>query len=199
MPPGVAARRVLLAGAGKPEKFDAAELRKLVGAAVRLPEVQVGEEHRARAGSGWATGPDYVAAAVEGAILGDFEPDRYKTGEDKKAVDSFTVVRRAAGGLDAAVERGRIMAEAQNFTRGLANEPANRLTPSQDGGSGAADGFRVRPGVRSARQAADGTAGHGRLLGVAQGSAEPPALIVHPLPARSRRPQRRTWVWWAKA
>ena len=34
-PPGVAATRVLLAGAGKVEKFDPAELRKVAGAAVR--------------------------------------------------------------------------------------------------------------------------------------------------------------------
>src|ERR1700729_3007369 len=33
--PGSAAKRVLLVGAGKAEKFDAAEMRKLVGAAVR--------------------------------------------------------------------------------------------------------------------------------------------------------------------
>src|SRR5215471_11749292 len=35
-PPGVAAQRVLLAGAGKPEKWNSAELRKLVAAGVRL-------------------------------------------------------------------------------------------------------------------------------------------------------------------
>src|ERR1051326_7681306 len=35
-PPGVAARRVLLAGAGPPEKFDPAQARKVAGAAVRL-------------------------------------------------------------------------------------------------------------------------------------------------------------------
>src|SRR5262245_34541809 len=34
-PAGVAAKRVLLAGAGKPEKYDAATLRRLIGAAVR--------------------------------------------------------------------------------------------------------------------------------------------------------------------
>src|SRR5580765_7242610 len=33
--PGVAATRVLLAGAGKPEKFDTAEMRRLSGAALR--------------------------------------------------------------------------------------------------------------------------------------------------------------------
>src|ERR1035438_5252967 len=35
-PKGLAARRVLLVGAGKAEKFDAAQLRRLSGAAVRL-------------------------------------------------------------------------------------------------------------------------------------------------------------------
>src|ERR1035438_10415710 len=34
-PAGVAAARVLLAGAGKPEKFDSAELRRVAGAALR--------------------------------------------------------------------------------------------------------------------------------------------------------------------
>src|SRR5262249_57979007 len=34
--PGVKATRVLLAGAGKPEKFDAAGARKLAGAALRV-------------------------------------------------------------------------------------------------------------------------------------------------------------------
>src|SRR5450759_1846251 len=47
------------------------------------------------------------------ASRGDFEPDRYKTGDDKKSIDG---VARAAStpGLEAAVQRGRILAEAQN-------------------------------------------------------------------------------------
>jgi leucyl aminopeptidase len=67
---------------------------------------------------------------VEGAILGDYEPDRYKTGDDKKTVESFTVL--AEGGmpdLEAAADAGRIVGEAQNFTRELVNEPANVMTP----------------------------------------------------------------------
>ena len=59
-------------------------------------------------------GDDFASAAVEGAILGDFEPDRYKTGDDKKSVDGFAVAGDTPG-LDAAVERGRVLAEAQNF------------------------------------------------------------------------------------
>jgi len=84
--PGVAATRVLLAGAGKPEKFTAAELRKLVAAAVRLLRgksvkkvaFEPDPDH---------SGTDYVSAAVEGAILGNYEPDRLKTADPKKSLD----------------------------------------------------------------------------------------------------------------
>ena len=51
-----------------------------------------------------------------------------ETGDDKKSIDTFAVVADTPG-LDAAVERGRVLAEAQNFARDLVNEPANRLTP----------------------------------------------------------------------
>ena len=58
---------------------------------------------------------EFTAAAVEGAILGDFEPDQYKTDPKKneKRVDSFAVL----GGSQLAVDRGRIVGEAQNFSR----------------------------------------------------------------------------------
>ena len=38
--PGVRATRVLLAGAGKPDKFDAAEMRRLSGAALRWLDLE---------------------------------------------------------------------------------------------------------------------------------------------------------------
>jgi len=174
--PGVAAIRVLLAGAGKPEKFDAAEARKLAGAAIRhLKAKSVKEiafvldaEH---------SGPDYASAVVEGAILGDYEPDRYKTGDDKKSVASFTVVGDAAG-LAEAVATGSLIAEAQNYARDLANEPANRLTPLKvaEAARQTASAYGLECEVLERDQMA--SLGMGALLGVAQGSAEPPALIV---------------------
>jgi len=175
--PGVAARRVLLVGAGKPEKFDTAELRKLAGAALRHLKSKsvkrialVLEPDHASAG--------YACAAVEGAILGDYEPDRYKTEDDKKSVESFAVVvPGGAASLNEAVDRGRILAEAQNFTRDLVNEPANRLTPSKvvEAARRMASEYGLECEVleRSQMEAL----GMNALLGVAQGSAEPPALI----------------------
>ncbi len=177
-PPGVAATRVLLAGAGKPEKFDPAEMRKVAGAAVRHLKSKSVKTIALALDPEHADG-EYAAAAVEGAILGEFEPDRYKTDDDKKSVEAFAVA--AAGGgaeLDDAVARGRILAEAQNFTRGLVNEPANRLTPSKvaEAARQMASEYQLECEVLEREQMEK--LGMGALLGVAQGSAEPPALIV---------------------
>jgi leucyl aminopeptidase len=177
-PQGMAAKRVVLAGAGKADKLDAAQLRRLSGAALRHLMARSVKTIALALDPAQANGEN-VSAVVEGAILGGFEPDRYKTGNDKKSVESFTVaVEGGLPDLAAAADRGRILAEAQNFTRGLVNEPANQLTP-----------LRIAEAAR--QMAADSQLecevldreqmqklGMGALLGVAQGSAEPPALIV---------------------
>ena len=65
----------------------------------------------------WLEQPELAQVAVEGAILGDFEPDQLKT-DPKKNEKSDRVVHYAvaqgAAGLSDAVRRGRIVAEAQN-------------------------------------------------------------------------------------
>jgi leucyl aminopeptidase len=177
-PTQAAAKRIVLAGAGKPEKFDAPALRRLSGAAVKLLKSKSVKKIALVLNPDQA-GAANVSAAVEGAILAIFEPDRYKTDDDKKAVDSFTVlVEGGAPDLAAAAERGRILAEAQNFTRDLANEPANLLTPllMADAARKMAAEYGLECEILDREQMAK--LGMGALLGVAQGSAEPPALIV---------------------
>jgi leucyl aminopeptidase len=114
---------------------------------------------------------------VEGAILGDYEPDRYKTHADKKSVSSFSVAA-SGDGLAEAVERGRILGESQNFARALVNEPANRLTPVElaDAARKLAAEFHLESEILERDRMTE--LGMGALLGVAQGSAEPPALVV---------------------
>jgi leucyl aminopeptidase len=185
--PGVKAQRVLAVGAGKPAKFTTAELRRAVGAAVRYLKSKSITEAAV-----WLDAPhadsDYVSAAVEGAILGDFETDRYKTEKkDIKRLNRFSVALAGGGPhLDAALERGRILAEAQNFSREMANDPPNRLTPlaMAEYARGMANEFGLECEVLDRDRMAQ--LGMGSLLGVAIGSAEPPALIIlryHPATA----------------
>jgi len=177
--PGVKAKRLLAAGAGKPEKFGTAELRRLAGAAIRHLKSKSITEAALFLDAPQADS-EHVAAAVEGAILGGFEPDRYKTDKNNnKSVERFSVVTPGGGPhLDAALDRGRIIAESQNFTRALVNEPANRLTPTvlAEHARQVAQEFGLEYEVLDRDRMAQ--LGMGSLLGVAIGSAEPPALII---------------------
>jgi leucyl aminopeptidase len=174
-PASLSAKRLVLAGGGKRERFDAAELRKLAGIVVRALKSK-GIHTIALALDDPFRSDDFTAAAVEGAILADLENDRYKTDPKKneKHVDSFAVL----GGSQAGADRGRVLAEAQNFSRDIANEPANVLTPTvlADHAKKMASEFGLECEILDQDRMRQ--LGMGALLGVAQGSAEPPALIV---------------------
>jgi leucyl aminopeptidase len=169
-PSGLAAKRLAVVGGGKRDKFD---LRKAVATLVRTLK-QKGVKRLAW----WLNGGDAEAVA-EGAILGNFEPDQHKTANQGKSLDAFHVVSATNGAsLDQAFQRGVILAESQNFTRELVNEPANILTPLV-----LAERARVMAeecGLEYEMLDQDRMRqlGMGALLGVAQGSVEPPALIV---------------------
>jgi leucyl aminopeptidase len=125
--------------------------------------------------------PEYVSEAAEGAVLGDYEPDSLKTDPKKseKRVQSVTLlVPSVTDALRSAVERGVVIAESQNLARDLINEPANRLTPS--GLAERARAVAAESGLECEVLDRDRMRqlGMGALLGVAQGSDEPPVLIV---------------------
>src|SRR5260370_29923966 len=177
-PAGLKARRLLLVGGGKPEAFTAATLRRAAGTALRHLKPKSSRDIAMLLDSSFA-GPEHVAAAVEGAILGDYRPEGLKSGKtDVKIVDRFTVV--VPGGdasLEEARRRGEIIAESQNLTRVLVNEPANRMTPSVLAERARAMAAERRLDRESLDQDRMQQAGVGLPLAVAMGSAEPPAMI----------------------
>jgi leucyl aminopeptidase len=179
-PAGLRARRLVLAGCGKRGQFDAAQLRLVAAAAVRSLRSKA-TKRVAMLVDAPAPGGEAVSAAVEGAILGAYEPDRYKTDPKKEETRLESFIALVPGGdpaLEAALERGRIIAESQNYARDLAAEPGNRLTPA----ALAEAARRLAAEHELACEVLDRERmtqlGMGALLGVAQGSAEPPALIV---------------------
>src|SRR5260370_5064515 len=178
-PAGLKARRLLLAGGGKPEKFTAATLRNVAGTALRHLKSKSSRDIAIRLDSGFS-GPEQGAAAVEGAILGDYEPDVLKSDKtDVKIVDRFTLsVPAGAAALETARQRGEIISQSPNLARELVNEPANRLTPSVL--AARARAMAGEQGLECEVLAQDRMKqlGVGSLLGVAMGSAEPPAMIV---------------------
>jgi leucyl aminopeptidase len=73
---------------------------------------------------------------------------------------------------------GKILADSQNFTRELVNEPANLLTPMVLADRARAMAAEAGLECEILDQDRMRQLGMGSLLGVAQGSAEPPALII---------------------
>ena len=130
-PTGLKAKRLLLIGGGKAKSFSAYELRKLAGAALRSLKAKSLKSFVFVAPN-LATGvADAVKSIVEGAYVGNFEPNYYQSDREDKQIDELVIA--AQGGekaLNAAAEVGRIIGEAQNFARDLANEPSNKMTPT---------------------------------------------------------------------
>ena len=102
----MAAKRLLVVGGGKAEKFSAAELRNVTGAAVRYLKSKSGARFALALDPAHAA-PEYATAAAEGAILGDYEPDQYKTATTRTHVELRWWPRRARRRLDDALDRGR--------------------------------------------------------------------------------------------
>src|ERR1700730_6970890 len=130
-PEGLAAQRLLLIGAGKPEKFSPSDLRNIAGTALRYLKSR-GVKKIVFLSRESERGPAAAQAVVEGLITADFESDKYRTEKKNREVQSALLVGFDAGlgaDLQAAIDHGRVIAESQNFARDLINEPSNRLTP----------------------------------------------------------------------
>ena len=180
-PAGLHAARLLLVGAGKREQRNSATLRRVAGAALRYLKSRSVRNFAMLVREGEAT-EESAQVIVEGALTADFESDKYKT--DKKN-DKRTESASIAGYSDAertggerGVAKGRVIADSQNFARDLINEPSNKLTPSilaeKAGVMAKASGLAVE--ILDEKKIAD--LKMGALLSVAQGSIEPPRMIV---------------------
>jgi leucyl aminopeptidase len=189
-PQGLKAKRLLLVGGGKAANFSGYELRKLAGTAVRFLKPRSIRQFAFIAPEGWSGGnaADAVKAVAEGAFVGNFDPDTYKSDRKDQRVEQMTVVapgKQDEARLRRALEEGRIVGESQNFTRELVNEPSNRLTPTVLAERAQemvreiaknADGFRLSIETYGADKIKE--LKMGAFWSVAQGSDEPPALII---------------------
>src|SRR5579883_905841 len=177
-PEKLKAKRLLLIGGGKAKSFSASDLRKLAGAVVRALKPR-GIRSLAFVAPDSLNAEEAVKAIVEGAFVGNFDPDTYKSDRKDQQIDSFTVV--ATGDqkkLQQAHDEAVIIGESQNFTRDLVNEPSNHMTPTIL--AERAKKMAKEVGLKCETYGADKIKElkMGAFWGVAQGSDEPPALIV---------------------
>jgi leucyl aminopeptidase len=177
-PAGLKANRLLLVGGGGAKKFSAYDLRRVAGAAVRSLKSR-GIRSLAFVAPAGIPAEEAVKAIVEGALVGNFDADYYRSDRKDQKIDALTIV--AAGdksALEKAATEAQIIGESQNFTRDLVNEPSNRMTPTIL--AERAQKMCLEVGLKCEVYGADKIKElkMGAFWSVAQGSDEPPALII---------------------
>ena len=181
----IAPARVVVAGLGKASDFDAEVIRSVSGElARRLRKIGLTKFSTIAHGAGIGNMEpvDSAQAIAEGTLLGSYEFNKYKSKQDDQtAVEAVEIVEfddTKMGELRRGVDKGTVLADAVVFSRNMVNEPANYMTPT-------------RMAERALKAAVDSDLdveildrprlqelGMGAFLGVAQGSKEPPKLIV---------------------
>ncbi|HTI33489.1 MAG TPA: leucyl aminopeptidase [Miltoncostaea sp.] len=133
------------------------------------------------------TGAAEVAAFAEGFGTAAYRFDRFKSSDGRTAVDKLAVHSATVRASDLA--RAERIVDAVNAARDLVNTPSNHLTPTMlaDYARGLADGVAGLK-VTVLDRARLEKMGAGALLAVAQGSAQPPRMIVmrYTPPAKGR-------------
>ena len=177
--------RVVVAGLGKEKELTLSRIRGVSAEACRsLKKVaakRVGTIAHG-AGLGGIDAEKSAQAITEGAILGLYTFRKHQTKEpEQKEIEELLIVERDEGKLaelEQGCATGRIMAEATNLARDMANEPANYMTPTEMAEMARKVAQDHGLECQVLEQEDMERLGMGALLGVARGSRQPPKLIV---------------------
>ncbi|MCX7779356.1 MAG: leucyl aminopeptidase [Negativicutes bacterium] len=176
------AKRVIIAGIGKDKDFDAEKLRALMGNAARAVVKYDSRIVATYVSHLPVEARQATQAVVEGLILGAYQFNEYKTEKKpvKKIEKLYLAIPHSAEreSLQAIAYKAKIIAESVNFTRDLVNHPASAMTPSHmaDYANAMAQQYGLEATI-FAQTEIDKLKMHA-FLAVAQGSAQPPKLIM---------------------
>ncbi len=179
----LASRRILVVGLGKKRNCNMEAIRSAAGHVIARAR-GFGAAHVASvlpvAASRRLDAETVAQAVTEGAILGGYTFEKYKKAE-KPSARRLTLVltdRTRESLAKKGLKKGKILADAQNLARDLANEPSSGMTPtilaSRAKEIGQEFGLKVQ--VLSENDALK--EGMGAFLGVARGTDEPARFIV---------------------
>jgi leucyl aminopeptidase len=188
--------RILLIGLGAEEDVETGVLRE----AGMIAAAEAGRREASALAMALPAGrklqsADALQAAAEGLVLGTYRYEHYKSEKKKKALRRATLLLDRATPRDAraSIAAGVAIAESQNLARDLSNQPPCDLHPVAFAREARRVAREVGLRCRILEPAALRKLKMGAMLAVAQGSDNPPRLIVleHNAPARgkgSRRP-----------
>ncbi len=181
----LSAARVAVVGLGKKNELSQDKVRMAVGGACRLLQQKgVGSAATVAIGAGTAgiTAEGAAQAIAEGALLGVYSFRRHMTKEAEHGhLEQLTIVAADKTELPAlqwGAGKGKVLAEATKLARDMVNEPANYMTPSHmaETATKLAKDYGLEIEILEREQMRK--LGMGALLGVTQGSRQPPKLVV---------------------
>jgi leucyl aminopeptidase len=191
-PSSLKAERLLIVGLGKAKTLSVDGVRKGAGTAIRAAKprgiremaIAFPEDH-ALSDEHLETLPCLMTARaiIEGAEIAEPEWDTYRSDRKDLSVYNLTLVANddeslTKSEIQQGFSEGLVYSSAQNFARSLVNEPGNVLTPTELGKRAKAmcDAAGLICEVYSTAKLTE--LKMGAFAAVAQGSAEPPALVV---------------------
>ncbi len=177
---GLAASAVVLLGVGKRSAANPDACRRAIGRVA----AQLGRRRRVATTLPQIAGralEEAVQATVEGLLLGAYRFDRYKSTNGDRP-QWAEVVLLGKPGADArsartAMHRGQVIAESQAWARDLVNIPALDLPPAELAREAQAMAKAVGLHCKVWSEAELKKGGFGGIIGVGQGSVNPPRLI----------------------
>jgi leucyl aminopeptidase len=183
----IPARRVIVVGLGKPDKFDLEAVREASAVAIKQAQKLGARNVATVVHGGGAGGLDLAQAAqavVEGSMLALYcyeAPKAKKEEEDETQVDSLTLVefdKAKIGAIEAGAQVGQMIAESVYLARTLTNQPSNVATPTTIAEAAQAMGAEVGLTCRVLDEAEMRAEGMGALLAVTQGATQPAKFVV---------------------
>ena len=179
----LAAKRVIVIGLGNLQKIDSQTIQRASAIAARHLQ-NTGAHQIVLAIDAFRDLPERaqeIQAQLEGALLGLYTFRTYQQTENGgKGISHIKLLAEEAkkAEFEQAAHKARLLAEATNFARNLVNEPPNVLTPRELANRTSAMAEAVGLECEIWEKDKIAQLGMGGLLGVSQGSAQPPYFVI---------------------
>lgn len=177
------AGRIVITGLGKKRSLDVNKIRSAAAETLRyLRRNNVTTVATVVSGAGISdiSNEDAARAIAEGGLLGLYSFRRYITRKKDSfgEIKELRIVGRGKALMQAAIGQAQIVAEAVNWARDLVNEPSNSITPTTLAEATSKMAEERGLSVEVLDKDAITELGMGGLLGVSQGSQQPPKFII---------------------
>jgi leucyl aminopeptidase len=177
--------KVAIIGLGKKSEINQDKIRVAVAEALKTLRQKSPEKIGSLAHGAGITGIplESVGQAIcEGALLGTYTFRKHITKTpDYKEIQQLNILapeNKSASSLEKGCQKGTVISEAVALARDMVNEPANVMTPTKMAEIATRQAQKNNLEVKVLDREEMRALGMGGLLGVAQGSYQPPKFIV---------------------